>query len=164
MGLPVTRTTFSGKTLHLEFPAAHFEFEGIVSADGRQIDGTFTQGARIPLTFTRDDGTQAVHRPQLPQPPFPYDSVDVSYRNTAADITLAGTLTLPRVGGPFPAVILITGSGPQDRDETLYAHKPFLVIADYLARRGIAVLRVDDRGVGKSTGRSTRGHTCAGEL
>ena len=68
------------------------------------------------------------------------------------EITLAGTLTLPESGGPFPAVLLITGSGPQDRDETVAGHKPFWIIADYLTRQGIAVLRVDDRGTGKSTG------------
>jgi fermentation-respiration switch protein FrsA (DUF1100 family) len=67
-------------------------------------------------------------------------------------VHLAGTLTLPQGKGPFPAAILITGSGPQDRDETLLGHQPFWVIADYLSRRGIAVLRVDDRGTAKSTG------------
>ena len=76
----------------------------------------------------------------------------MTYENKSAGITLAGTLTLPRSEGPFSAVLLITGSGPQDRDETALSHKPFLVLADYLTRQGIAVLRVDDRGVGKSTG------------
>jgi pimeloyl-ACP methyl ester carboxylesterase len=79
-------------------------------------------------------------------------SIEVSYQNAAAGVTLAGTLTVPRGGGRFPVALLITGSGPQDRDETILGHKPFRVIADYLSRRGIAVLRVDDRGVGGSTG------------
>ena len=89
---------------------------------------------------------------QNPKPPFPYKSVEVSYENTGAGVKLAGTLTLPPGAGRSPAAILITGSGPEDRDETIFGHKPFWVIADYLTRRGIAVLRVDDRGVGGSTG------------
>jgi uncharacterized protein len=94
----------------------------------------------------------AVAWAQNPKPPFPYQAVDVSYQNTDAGVKLAGTLTLPHGAGRFPAAILITGSGPEDRDETIFGHKPFWVIADYLSRRGIAVLRVDDRGVGGSTG------------
>lgn len=91
--------------------------------------------------------------PQEPRPPFPYAQEEVSYRNPkAAGVELAGTLTEPKNGGPFAAVLLLTGSGPQDRDETTAGHKPFWVLADYLTRRGLAVLRVDDRGVGKSTG------------
>jgi uncharacterized protein len=89
-------------------------------------------------------------RPQEPQPPFPYDSTDVSYRS--GDLTLAGTLTRPAGDGPFPAVLLLTGSGPQDRDETIAGHKPFLLLADTLTRAGYAVLRTDDRGVGGSGG------------
>ena len=104
---------------------------------------------------------QTVHppqnpRPQNPQPPFPYEAIEVSYENRAGGVKLAGTLTDPRGIGPFPAAVLISGSGPQDRDETILGHKPFLVIADYLTRMGIAVLRVDDRGVGGSTGSSTQ--------
>jgi hypothetical protein len=90
-------------------------------------------------------------RPQTPQPPYPYGSREVSYESPKENATIAGTLTLPAGTGPFPAVLLITGSGAQDRDETLFGHRPFLVIADHLTRRGIAVLRVDDRGVGKSS-------------
>jgi dienelactone hydrolase len=93
-----------------------------------------------------------VRRPQTPRPPFPYKAVDVTYPNPAAGVTLAGTLTEPMGPGPFPAVILISSSGPQDRDETIFRHKPFLVLADALTRRGVAVLRVDDRGVGGSSG------------
>ena len=94
-------------------------------------------------------------RPQTPTRPYPYDEIEVAYENPAGGIKLAGALTVPRSGGPFPAVLLITGSGPQDRDETILGHKPFLVLADYLSRRGIAVLRVDDRGVGGSTGKTS---------
>ncbi|MFO7564493.1 MAG: alpha/beta fold hydrolase [Enhygromyxa sp.] len=91
-------------------------------------------------------------RPQTPTPPFPYAEQEVVYPNEGAGIEIGGTLTLPAGPGPHPAVLLITGSGSQDRDETLFGHKPFAVIADRLTREGVAVLRVDDRGVGKTTG------------
>jgi uncharacterized protein len=91
-------------------------------------------------------------KPQEPDRPFPYLDEEVTYVNKPAGVSLAGTFTRPKEGGPFAAVLLITGSGKQDRDETLLGHKPFLVLADYLTRKGIAVLRVDDRGAGKSTG------------
>ena len=93
-----------------------------------------------------------VHRPQTPKPPFKYESEDVSFKNDKQGHELAGTLTLPSQGGPFPCVVLVSGSGPQDRDETLLGHKPFAVIADHLANHGIATLRYDDRGTGKSKG------------
>lgn len=92
--------------------------------------------------------TSAPKRPQHPQKPYPYGEEDVTYENKPAGIKIAATLTLPRGKGRFPAVLLITGSGQQDRDETILGHKPFLVLADYLTRRGIAVLRADDRGIG----------------
>ncbi len=91
-------------------------------------------------------------RPQTPVPPFPYDVEEVAYDNTADGVHLEGTLTIPPGDGPHPAALLITGSGAQDRDETILGHKPFAVLADHLSRKGIAVLRVDDRGVGGSTG------------
>ncbi len=152
MGLPVAKTTVTGPALHFEMPALHASFDGTLSADGKQIAGTFTQGVPLPLTFQRVETVQTLKRPQTPKPPFPYDAVDVSYENKLGK--LAGTLTIPRGAGPFPATLLITGSGPQNRDEELFGHKPFWVIADYLSRRGIAVLRVDDRGVGGSAGKS----------
>jgi len=115
-----------------------------------QIQGTFTQsGSDFPFHLGR--GTSAEpKRPQTPRPPFPYTSEDVTY--THDDVVLAGTLTVPKGEGPYPAVLLISGSGSQDRDETIFEHKPFWVIADGLSRHGIAVLRVDDRGVGGSKG------------
>jgi uncharacterized protein len=166
MGIPVAVTKFSGGALHIELPNLHATFDGMLSNDGQEIEGTFTQGASLPLTFKRVEKIDALDRPQTPQPPFPYESLDVSYENKAGGVTLAGTLTLPRGAGPFPAAVMITGSGPQDRDETILGHRPFLVIADYLTRRGIAVLRVDDRGVGGSTGNSLRAtiHDMAGDV
>ncbi len=103
------------------------------------------------------DGASAAAVRQTPSPPYSYRSQDVTYSNDAGGVVLAGTLTLPKGPGPFPAAILITGSGPQNRDCEVFGHKLFLVIADHLTRRGIAVLRVDDRGVGGSTALSPIG-------
>jgi pimeloyl-ACP methyl ester carboxylesterase len=153
MGIPVQKAVFTESRLKLDIPALRASFEGAMKADGSEIAGTFTQGASLPLTFKRADKGEALRRPQEPKPPFPYHAVDVGYETGV--VKLAGTLTIPRGSGPFPAALLITGSGPEDRDEAIFGHKPFWVIADYLTRRGIAVLRLDDRGVGKSTGNST---------
>jgi uncharacterized protein len=115
-----------------------------------KIEGTFTEGGQpIPFSPGREE-VNAAKRPQDPEGPFPYKAETVTY--PSGSITLAGTLTIPAGAGPFPAVLLISGSGPQDRNETIFEHRPFLVLADYLSRRGIAVLRVDDRGVGGSAG------------
>lgn len=130
-------------------------FNGMFSEDGNTISGDFAQGpAKFPFKLARSQTGQLArpNRPQEPPKPYPYEEREVRYENKKAGIQLAGTLTLPRSSGPFPAAILITGSGPQDRDETVAGHKPFLILADHLTRRGIAVLRVDDRGVGGSTG------------
>ncbi len=136
-------------------PASRPSFTALrAAADADNAKGSMTQsGFDVPITLSRlkEGETAGPLRPQNPKPPFPYDQRDVAYTNPADNTTLAGTLTYPKSGAPFPAVILITGSGPQDRDETLFAHKPFLVIADHLTRTGFAVLRVDDRGVGGST-------------
>ncbi|MBM4116755.1 alpha/beta hydrolase [bacterium] len=114
------------------------------------IAGTFTQNGRsFPFHLGRETAPGPV-RPQEPAPPFPYRSEELSF--ASGEIRLAGTLTLPAGEGPFPAALLVSGSGPQNRDEEVFGHKPFLVIADYLTRAGIAVLRVDDRGVGGSGG------------
>jgi pimeloyl-ACP methyl ester carboxylesterase len=140
-----------------DVPAVRGRFEGMLSDDEQTLEGTWAQGGlSFPLTLARAAEDALVQpavklRPQTPQPPFPYHSEDVVFRNAAADVTLAGTLTLPEGEGPFPAVVLISGSGPQDRDETLFEHKPFAVLADALTRRGVAVLRYDDRGVGGSS-------------
>lgn len=126
--------------------------EAELAQEDSELRTTFLQGAaRLPLNLTRVEAETVVQRPQTPRPPFPYRVEEVGYRNEPADVTLAGTLTLPQGEGPFPAVLLISGSGAQDRDETVFQHKPFWVIADHLTRRGVAVLRVDDRGVGGSS-------------
>ncbi|MBU0764592.1 MAG: alpha/beta hydrolase, partial [Bacteroidetes bacterium] len=102
--------------------------------------------------FVKTDNPPRILRPQEPRPPFPYKSEDVVFLNKKAGIELAGTLTIPETAGPFPVVVLVSGSGPQDRNEEILGHKPFLVIADYLTRNDIAVLRYDDRGTGSSSG------------
>lgn len=157
-GIPATGLSVNGGVVRFAVPAARGGFEGAVSADGGVWTGTWTQGpVALPLILTRAVSSAepaGPNRPQTPQPPFPYAAEDVTVRNDGAGITLAGTLTLPEGTGPFPAVVLLTGSGAQDRDETIYDHKPFAVWADALTRRGIAVLRYDDRGVGGSGGGS----------
>ncbi len=152
-GIPVGAVIVTGDSLRMEVPAVYGVYEGTISADGTTIDGTWSQGGQtFPLVLERTDEVPVVQRPQEPKEPYPYDVAEVTFENAAAGITLAGTLTMPRSEGPFPAVVLISGSGPQDRDEALLGHRPFLVLADYLTRQGIAVLRLDDRGVGQSTG------------
>jgi len=152
-GIPVEEVIFEDNTLRLEVKSAGAVFEGKVSEDFLVIEGEWKQsGGVFPLTVKRVDKAIEILRPQVPKKPYPYTEEEVAYENKEAGITLAGTLTLPPGKGPSPAVLLISGSGPQDRNETIYNHHPFLVLADYLTRQGIAVLRVDDRGVGESTG------------
>ncbi|MDD5014732.1 MAG: alpha/beta hydrolase [Atribacterota bacterium] len=151
--IPVEELIFKDNTLHLEVKSAGAIFEGKVSADFLAIEGKWIQsGQNLALTVKRVDKAVEILRPQVPKKPYPYIEEEVTYKNKDAGISLAGTLTLPSGNPPFPAVLLITGSGPQDRDETIYNHRPFLILADYLTRQGIAVLRVDDRGVGESIG------------
>ncbi len=152
-GIPATSVSVRGDTLRFTIAPLSAVFEGTLSRDGSRLEGTFTQGpARLPLVLTRDEAPPPPERPQNPTPPLPYRVQDVRVENPPAGVSLAGTLTLPSGPGPFPGVVLVTGSGPQDRDEAIMGHKPFLVLADHLTREGIAVLRYDDRGVGASTG------------
>jgi pimeloyl-ACP methyl ester carboxylesterase len=148
-GIPVTTTRVKGKTLLIEAANLAMRYEGKRCKDG--IKGTFSQmGMQIPLTLTRN--VIVLNRPQNPQPPYPYHEEEVLFVNQEAGITLAGTYTYPKTEGKFPAVVLVSGSGAQNRNEELFDHCPFLVLADYLTRQGIAVLRYDDRGVGQSQG------------
>jgi uncharacterized protein len=149
--LAIETITQQEKVVRFEAKKYGISYEGMLNEKGDEIKGTFKQGgSALPLIFKRVGEIPKISRLQEPQKPYPYDEEEVSYKNLKDDVKLAGTLTLPRTGRPHPAVILITGSGGQDRNETVAGHRPFLVLADYLTRKGIAVLRVDDRGVGGS--------------
>jgi len=152
-GIPVATTAFDGSKLSLAIPNIGLLYEGEFKTDS--IVGTLKQsGMSFPMTLKRTaEEVKPINRPQEPKPPYPYRSDDITFENKTAGITLAGTLTMPATGSNFTTVILITGSGAQDRNEEIFGHKPFLVIADYLTRRGIAVLRYDDRGTAQSTGK-----------
>ena len=174
-GIPVSKVAFAGSLAMFELKSLSGAYEGTLSEDGSRLDGVWKQaGSRFPLVLEKISGKAgnpmpnspaadtppsteasaggASARPQEPGLPYPYKVVDLSFANKAAGILLSGSLSLPEGRGPFPALVLVTGSGAQNRDEELLGHKPFLVIADYLARRGIAALRYDDRGVGASQG------------
>jgi pimeloyl-ACP methyl ester carboxylesterase len=131
-------------------------YEGRISADGMTIDGQFKgpDGGCMPLVLERvaHPPVRTSKRPQEPKKPYPYRAEEVSFENRIDGVTLAGTLTLPESDGPYPAALLVSGSGPNDRDQLIWGHRTFLVLADYLTRHGMAVLRFDDRGVGRSTG------------
>ena len=142
----------AGDSLTVDVPEWHIGYGGVLAAAGDSLHGMFTQGGTsMPLAFGRASAPVPAERPQDPKPPFPYATTDVTVASVPG-VTLAGTLIMPPGKGPFPAVVFVTGSGPQDRDEALMGHRPFLVIADYLARHGSASFRYDDRGVAKSTG------------
>jgi pimeloyl-ACP methyl ester carboxylesterase len=152
-GIPVTSVSFESAVLKIAAANMGFEYEGTLGADGG-VTGTFRQmGQAFPLSLSRKAAEkEPTLRPQEPTKPYPYYEEEVSFENREDGVTLAGTLTLPQREGVFPAVVLVSGSGAQNRDEELMGHKPFLVIADYLTRNGIAVLRFDDRGAAASTG------------
>jgi pimeloyl-ACP methyl ester carboxylesterase len=154
----VATKTVKDELIEFDVPGVGGKFSGKLSSDGQELRGTWTQSLiQVELVLKKSNEVniqpEKLLRPQTPQPPFEYESRDVEIKNPRAEeVTLAATLTIPAGGGSYPAVVLISGSGPQDRDESILEHKPFWVIADYLTRRGVAVLRYDDRGVGKSTG------------
>jgi pimeloyl-ACP methyl ester carboxylesterase len=152
-GLPATRVSEKDSAFHFEIPVVNGTYDGTLNSTRNAITGTWTQNdATQPLEFKRSDKLLELIRPQTPVKPFPYREVEVVFPNSQAKISLSGTLTLPPGSGPFLVAILLHGSGPHDRDETLLGHRPFLVLADHLTRKGIAVLRFDKRGNGKSTG------------
>lgn len=151
-GIPASTVALDGKRFAFSIAQLGAAYEGAWTGDA--IRGTFRQGgASFPLDFSRTAvASKPAARPQDPVEPYPYRSEEVTFVNKEAGITLAGTFTRPEQGGPFPAVVLVTGSGPQNRNEEVVGHRPFLVLADHLTRQGIAVLRYDDRGVGESGG------------
>ena len=161
MGIPCTKDFLSYDSLAVSVKSINASYSGRLK-DGK-IVGTFKQiGMSFPLVLAK--GTEELRRPQNPQPPFPYETEEVTFRNERDSATLAGTLTWPVGYNPKskkkPVVALfITGSGQENRDEEIFDHKPFLVIADYLARHGIATLRYDDRATGASKGGDVRNAT-----
>ena len=153
IGIQVSNVFFGDDTVKLEVKIIGGIYKGGINEAGDKIEGTWSQGPySFPLNLDRVEKAPEVFRPQEPKPPFPYIEEEVFIENPEAGIKLSGTITMPRDIEKAPVVILISGSGAQDRNEEIFSHKPFLVIADYLTRRGIAVLRYDERGVGKSTG------------
>lgn len=154
-GTPIDSVTYREGVLRWTIERVRATYEGRFAAGGGELTGTFTQGVAMELNLKRMSAAAAKGplRPQEPKPPFPYRVTEVTFPSKAEGVQLAGTLTIPAdKPGARPAVALVSGSGPQDRDETIMGHKPFWVLADALSRAGIAVLRYDDRGVGKSTG------------
>lgn len=151
--IPVSLTNFEDSILKFEISSLGVSYSGTLNNDGA-IDGTFKQmGQSLPLILSKKKvEKEKLIRPQEPKKPYPYYSEEVSFANSIDSISLSGTLTLPSKEGKHPVVVMITGSGPQNRDEELLGHKPFLVIADHLTNKGIGVLRFDDRGTAKSTG------------
>ena len=150
--IPVDETTFQDGHWELKMNALNATYLGVLK--DATIEGEFTQhGMTFPLNLVKaEKKEQKKTRPQDPQPPFNYQIEEVTFVNEKEGNTLAGTLTIPEGDGPFPAIVLVSGSGQQNRDEELMNHRPFWVIADYCARHGVAVLRYDDRGVGGSDG------------
>jgi len=152
--IPIEKVAVENGKLLIGVPAMRVTYEAKLT-DSDSLKGEFKQGDFVTiLSMGRMSDPQSLRpkRPQEPKPKFDYTIRDVEFKNEQAGITLAGTLTVPKGKGPFPAVILVSGSGPQDRNEEILGHKPFWVIADYFAKNGIAVLRYDDRGVGGSKG------------
>lgn len=151
--IPVSAVTLNERAITLNIKSIGGMYKGILQDGNQTIQGKWKQGGyEIPLNLNKIIVVPEIRRPQEPKKPFPYEEKEVTIKNSEQGISLAGTLTTPKSTGPHAAIILISGSGAQDRNETIFGHKPFFVLADYLTRRGFAVLRYDDRGVGGSTG------------
>ena len=159
MNIPVKSDYCSSDSISVSLEQLGLSYQGRLKGD--EIVGTFTQGVAFPLTLKR--GEETLKRPQNPVEPFPYKTEEVTFTNATDKATLAGTLSYPTdyKKGKTPVVLMVTGSGQENRDEEVFGHKPFLVIADYLARHGVASLRYDDRGFGKSTGGDVKHATTA---
>ena len=155
-----TSWSFSGDTLNFRCKDISLKITAVYNRSANTFDGTFKQFVTSErITFNPTEGPFKANRPQTPQPPYSFDEEEVTITTADGSVRLAGTITYPKQGDKFPAVVLVSGSGQQNRDEEIFLHKPFLVIAEYFARRGIAVLRYDDRGVGFSTGEVAKATT-----
>ncbi|MEP0861844.1 MAG: alpha/beta hydrolase [Ignavibacterium sp.] len=152
-GIPCGEVKVTSDSIDIDVPVIVGSYQGKINSVAKTISGIWSQGgSSFELNLEYTEEFAGPNRPQEPKPPFPYDSEDVKFFNEKDSITLAGTFTYPKEGEKFPAVILISGSGAQNRDEEIFNHKPFLVISDYLTKDGFAVLRFDDRGFGESEG------------
>jgi pimeloyl-ACP methyl ester carboxylesterase len=152
--IPVSSVLVDEREITLNVKSINGVYKGTLQDDNQTIKGAWTQsGYEFPLNLKKGGIAPPISRPQEPKRPFPYEEKEVLIKNSEQGISLSGILTLPKSSGPHAAIILISGSGAQDRDETILGHKPFFVLSDYLTRRGFAVLRYDDRGVGGSTGK-----------
>jgi len=159
-GIKVDKITVTQDSLHFTVIAIAGNYSAGYNKDSLMLVGIWSQGAySFPLNLKKTDKVEEVKRPQLPVKPYPYNDEEVVFENKIDSIKLGGSFTFPKEGNNFPAVVLITGSSWEDRDETIFNHKPFLVIADYLTKKGFAVLRFDDRGGGASTGNMTKATT-----
>ena len=152
--LNVDSLKIDGNEISFSLTKFQIHYKGEYVADSNKIVGTWHQTKfNLPVVFFRQGELARLNRPQYPMKPFPYKVDSVTYKNQKDNIVLAGTITYPNDGKKYPGVLLLSGMGPQDRDETMYGHKPFVILSDFLTRQGYAVLRVDDRGIGLSTGK-----------
>lgn len=149
--LPVDSVYFDGKNISLFMNAMQASFTGNLASDSLII-GEFKQGTHFPLQLRKVNAVKTRFRPQTPQPPYPYKEEKIIYENADKSIRFGATLTIPEGKGPFPAVVLISGSGGQNRNSSVLGHEIFQVLADHLTRNGLVVLRYDERGIGESTG------------
>lgn len=161
-GIKALKTLVTVDSLIIDLSNVGMTYRGKRNADGSLINGKLVEGLNsFSLNLSRNSvlETPKSNRPQEPLKPYSYIEEQVSFVNTDANVTLAGTFTRPKGAKKYPVAILISGSGPQDRDETISKHKPFWILADYLTKQGIAVLRYDDRGFGESTGNHSKATT-----
>ncbi len=155
-GMPSSTTIVNGNNLEIDIKGIQAGFSGVASVDYSKIEGNWKQGGlNFPLVLkplNPEDAPKEITKTQTPKPPYSYESEDITYVGSKTGLTYGATYSYPKNTKNFPVLILITGSGQQDRDETLMGHKPFAVIADAFTKNGYGVLRIDDRGIGKSTG------------
>lgn len=152
-GIPCGKVKVENDSIGIDVPAIVGNYAGKINYSDKKVSGYWNQaGSSFELNLEYTKKVAAPKRPQEPKPPFLYNVEEVRFRNEKDNITLAGTLTYPKENKKYPAVVMITGSGAQNRDEEIFNHKPFLVIADHLTKNGFAVLRFDDRGFGESEG------------
>jgi pimeloyl-ACP methyl ester carboxylesterase len=150
-GVKASTLRIVNDSIYLEIAQFQAKYSGKLQGSS-EISGVFYQGMSLPLNLKKIEKIEAIVRAQTPVEPFPYRSENLLYTNKDKSITYGATITIPNGKGTFPAALMLTGSGQQNRDEEILGHKPFAVIADHLTRNGFIVLRVDDRGMGQTTG------------